>query len=201
MEVTLSWSIAVGLGLTWTPSSSAPTWVSVQSDHELKILDNATSSLKNQDFMIEWVFASYSFNSPVSLGIIEAWKIDNCKTWESNSTKIWKVWNDGYTISSGKCVSKLINDAVIASKATMAVGFAASLASPQGAWSMINQFQVLMLMPLTNSYFPSDIIQYLTGMELSIFSFNFVSLSKLPILRDFCGFFDFEQTDEYIYGK
>ena len=155
------------------------------------------------NFQLNEILAHILFKNPSSLLIVETWEVQNWKFWATNTTKTWRVWNDGFIIiSKGKgWASDSINDAVVASQATMAVGFAASLASPQGAWSMVNQFQILMLMPLTDSYFPSDIVLFLTGMEFSLFSFNFIPFQNFPFVNDFLNLFHFEQPDEYIYGK
>jgi hypothetical protein len=91
--------------------------------------------------------------------------------------------------------------AVAATQGAVALGIATSISSPQGAWSMVNQFQVLMLMPLTGAYFPPKVISFLTGMRISLFSFNIIPLKSVPGLNYILNLVDFEQKDEYFTGK
>ena len=54
------------------------------------------------------------------------------------------------------------------------------VSSPQAVWTMVNHFQLLLLMPMTGAYFPSEIIEYLTGMSISMFNFYFIPFPGLP---------------------
>lgn len=111
--------------------------------------------------------------------------------------------DSGYVkISNGEsCASDSVGDAVTATSATMAAGFAASMASPQGGWSMVNQFQILMLMPLTDAYMPPDIILFLTGLDFTMFTLGFMNISKIPGIKYFFNLFDFTQSDSYFSGN
>ena len=62
---------------------------------------------------------------------------------------------------------------------------------------MINQYQLLLLMPLTGAYFPKDIIDYFKGMSFTSLNLNFVPLPKVPLLKYAYEYFGFEQENEY----
>ena len=73
-----------------------------------------------------------------------------------------------------------------------------SVSSPQAVWMMVRQFQLLMLMPLTGAFFPSSIIQYLTGMSFMNFDFDFIPFPEIPFLDMLYDYFDFEHGHEYL---
>jgi len=72
------------------------------------------------------------------------------------------------------------------------------MSSPQALWIMVNQFQLLMLLPLTDVFVPKDIEDYFTGMSFLSFDFNFIPFSATPLLNSMFSYFGFEQEDEYL---
>ena len=59
-----------------------------------------------------------------------------------------------------------------------------SMSSPQSAFSIINQFQLLILLPLIGTYLPDDIVLFLSGMDFTLFSFSFIPIDKLLSFAD-----------------
>lgn len=56
----------------------------------------------------------------------------------------------------------------------MGIGFVATVtvslmtqSSPQAIWILISHFQLLLLMPLTDAYFPPEVIDYLAGLSFT----------------------------------
>jgi hypothetical protein len=72
-----------------------------------------------------------------------------------------------------------------------------SMSSPQTMFSIINQFQMFILLPMIGAYMPPKVIQVLLGMNFSIFSFSFIPLEKIPLISDLINFIDYDQNDEY----
>jgi hypothetical protein len=75
-----------------------------------------------------------------------------------------------------------------------------SMSSPQAIWIMVNQFQLLMLLPLTDVYMPKEIEDYLSGMSFTSFNFDFLPLSSIPKFKGIFEYFGFEQNDQYLQG-
>lgn len=71
------------------------------------------------------------------------------------------------------------------------------VSSPQAVWTMVNHFQLLLLMPMTGAYFPSEIIEYLTGMSISMFNFYFIPFPDIPFIDTIYSYFSFKQENEY----
>ena len=70
-----------------------------------------------------------------------------------------------------------------------------NMTSPAGIWSIINLFQMLMLLILTGAFIPETVRQYLIGMNFTLLSFNFVPLHKIPFISDFYSKMDIEQQN------
>ena len=68
--------------------------------------------------------------------------------------------------------------------------------SPVGMWAIINQFQMLLLLLLTGAYMPKAVRQYLSGMNVMFFNFNFIPFNKIPFIYDLYLWLEFEHNDE-----
>lgn len=94
--------------------------------------------------------------------------------------------------------SQVIAQSIVAAAAVISVGAAvATMSSPQGAFSMVNQFQLLILLPMLGTYIPNDIIQLLTGMSFTIFSFSFIPFGDIPFIEVILHAFEYDQDDFY----
>ena len=65
---------------------------------------------------------------------------------------------------------------------------------------MNKQLQLLLLVVLIRWYIPASVLQYLTGVKLSLFNFSFIPMSKFKIVSDINSYLDFEQTN-YRYSR
>ena len=82
---------------------------------------------------------------------------------------------------------------------SMAVAAAISLmnmSSPIGVWSIVNQFQMLMLMILTGAFIPETVRQYLAGMDFVSFNFDFIPFIEVPLISDLYLWMKFDQTND-----
>ena len=68
--------------------------------------------------------------------------------------------------------------------------------SPIGMWSLINQFQLLMLLLLTGTYMPKTVRQYLSNMDIVLFNLDFIPISRLPLISNLYDYMSFEQDNE-----
>lgn len=74
-----------------------------------------------------------------------------------------------------------------------------SKSSLQAVWSLINQFQLVLLLPLTGAYIPTSIIDYLSGLRFLNANFAFLRLQNIVIIDYLYDFLSFEQTQEYLH--
>ena len=71
-----------------------------------------------------------------------------------------------------------------------------NMSSPIGVWSIVNQFQMLMLMILTGAFIPETVRQYLAGMDFVSFNFDFIPFIEVPLISDLYLWMKFDQTND-----
>ena len=69
--------------------------------------------------------------------------------------------------------------------------------SPKGAWAMLNQLQVLILLPLMFGSFSDKITNYILSMDAALFSFNFISIKDVLPDQE-TGKVEFKQPNRYL---
>ena len=72
----------------------------------------------------------------------------------------------------------------------------ANMASPVGIWSIINQFQMLMLLILTGAFIPTTVKEYLSGMDFVFLNFDFIPFIDIPLISDLYTWMKFGQKNE-----
>ena len=75
-----------------------------------------------------------------------------------------------------------------------------SVRSPSGAFSMINQIQLFILLPTVPDSFPLKLESFIVGVDFTILSFDFLPTSSIPYVNDFKNWVDIPQTDEYFHN-
>ena len=96
-----------------------------------------------------------------------------------------------------------IQNAQTATQSTMgtSMGVAAAISlmnmsSPIGVWSIVNQFQMFMLLLLTGAFIPETVRQYLSGMDFVSLNFDFIPFIEVPLISDVYLWMKFEQTND-----
>ena len=168
-----------------------------------------------------WTWAGWSFSTKDTW--TEIWgdgkKFNsNVTYWDDGNTVSGDGWSSqwvtesGYECKGGNSTAKDIwllmakvpsQSAVVSSSATQAatgVGIGASagsslisMSSPAAIFIMINQFQMLLLLPLTGAYISDQVLFTITGMSMALFSFDFLKLEKISI---FYYLFDFLKINQ-----
>lgn len=69
------------------------------------------------------------------------------------------------------------------------------MTSPIGMWSIVNQFQMLLLLLLTRAFIPDKIREYLLGMDFTLMNFNFIPLNEVPMISIPYDWIEYEQYD------
>ena len=101
--------------------------------------------------------------------------------------------------------NSLADSSKTATKALLAAGVslsvvvsAASMSSPQGALSMLNQFQLFILLPMIGAYIPPNVIEVILSMDLAMFSFSMIPFEKIPLTSSLFKYIDYDQSDAYV---
>ena len=84
-----------------------------------------------------------------------------------------------------------IKQAQISTQSTIgaSMGLAASvsllnMSSPVGIWSIVNQFQMLLLLLLTGAFIPETVRQFLSGMDFALNIFGLIPFYKVPLISN-----------------
>jgi hypothetical protein len=151
--------------------------------------------------VIPWVVSNWLRCSPSDDTICTEWLSDYTlgiagKTWNNPSNSPNKETEE----DSGDetTTQETITQGIIAVGVFVSLGAAlASMSSPQSAFSMINQFQLYILLPMIGVYMPSKVVTYITGMSFTMFSFSFIPFEKIPLSSSIFDFFDYTQNEDY----
>ena len=142
------------------------------------------------------------FTKTVSL-LVVGWNVANCNQWLSTNSNSWSVWSDGYKLDNNSSIanntcgiahsastettSKAIVGAVAGISAAVSVW---NLSAPQGLWMTLNQFQLILLLLLTNSQIPTKVVDYLSGMKSTTWSFNIIPFKDIPGISSLINLID-----------
>ena len=93
--------------------------------------------------------------------------------------------------------AQIVTNVMIGSAMILGVFFSiVNMTSPVGIWSLVNQFQILILLLLTGAFIPKSIRQYLSGFEFLSLKFDFIPLNKIPLVSKLYVMMKFEQNKD-----
>lgn len=197
-------------------SNSAPSWVSVDAvTGALSFTAPVSKVSKVFEFAVDVSIQDDPVvrKKPVQLSVLPC-KVDNCVLWVVNNIEKCSKCKEEYELyeassSLHMCMQSEASDGaksvIYSTQALFALGLLIiipaiilSSTSPQSIWLMVGQFQLLMLLPMTGAYMPDDIVQYWAGMDFTLVSMSFLSLSNIPGFAQFIDVFGFDQEDWYL---
>ena len=136
-----------------------------------------------------------------------------CVGGELGITDVWVQWdlgydpNPDYSVWVGATVPLDAKSVAIASVTAALTGVAANVllsifTSTSGgstsSFGMMNQLQLVILIPILRTYLPTKIYNYLKSMNTSLFNIDFLPTSNSGSFIDFKGLFDYNQQNSYL---
>ena len=136
-----------------------------------------------------------------------------CIGGELGVTDVWIQWdlgydpNPDYSVWVGATVPLGTKSIAFASVAAALTGVAANailslFTSTSGgstsSFGMMNQLQLVILIPILGTYLPTKIYNYLKSMNTSLFNIDFLPTSNSGSFIDFKGLFDYNQQNSYL---
>ena len=185
-----------------------PSWISLDDiNGKLKVITPAIYQSSNYTFSLKTVTSEKPYSTYRKVYVQINWWISNCKYWEPNSSSKWSQWIDGYQVYSNlklwyssqvdetmNALSKLTISAIsVWMGISLLISFI-SISSLTGVWTMINSYQVLMLLLLTGAFFPKLITDFMSGFNFAMFSFGFIPILKIPIMNNVNKWFDYDKN-------
>mmetsp|Transcript_2553 Transcript_2553/g.2186 ORF Transcript_2553/g.2186 Transcript_2553/m.2186 type:complete len:95 (+) Transcript_2553:759-1043(+) len=70
--------------------------------------------------------------------------------------------------------------------------------SSQGLFSLFNQFQLLMLIPMLPISYPGKFKQFILGMDFTMLSLDFIPVEDIPLVDQISKWIDLSQSDAYL---
>lgn len=70
--------------------------------------------------------------------------------------------------------------------------------SIQALWSMINQFQFYILIPMVGAFIPYQLLEFLEGLDFTLFNFDFIPVSNKGTFGGFLEYFECDEEDDYL---
>ena len=68
--------------------------------------------------------------------------------------------------------------------------------SLQGMWSLFNQYQLTLILPLLKTFLFDEFIYFISGMEYLSFSLDFISFKHIGFFNSLHDYLDYDQSDE-----
>ena len=211
VTIDLPWSISGSSSITYSLQNSfgysVPSWVTLDIANRILIINTTgIAAGTTTSFYIRSESTTFIWDKTVNLQVVGC-NVQNWSTCQSNSSNSWQACNSGYYLvqdsSTKNYLCKLKEDKVGSTASTVtqsAVGAVVgatvvfsfwNMSNLQGIWITMNQFQLILLLLLTNSHIPKSIVDYLTGMKATTCSLNFIPFKDLPGLRYIVDWFDY----------
>jgi hypothetical protein len=148
---------------------------------------------------------SRTYNAIITL-IVTACPVSGWGVWGASGSGICLQWDNGYTLQSGKCYEDgLADNAIVGSQIAIGVTVVATLtasiltmSSFQSVWTIFNQIQLLMLLPLTKVYISPKVVDYLVGMSFVNLDFNFIPFENIPFVDFITSNIDYDSNNGYV---
>jgi hypothetical protein len=221
-SVASNYSISLTWGLDSSPvftyelvayeDYALPTWVSLNED-ESKLQISAPEQFETQTYILglQTTADGVILIRKISVTVVSC-SAAYCETWLETDINTWTKWISGYIFFNGdssnwvsSAVSSSVSNSKFASQGLLGVGVAAAIgtsiltkSSPQAAYAMINQIQLLMLIPLLGAYLDPDIFKFIQGMNFAILSANILpseGIGSTSIIKDIL---DYPQPNDYL---
>ena len=164
----------------------------------------------NYSYGISYLSGDVNITSENTIGVYMC-GISNCASCQyTTRDTACTTCDTGYTLSSGgsNCEEGLIEDetveaiatttkavvgATVAVSAASSVSGASSASSGPSLWALINQYQLIILLPMLGTYLENDFEFYITEFELMSFDFDFMDFIKFPFIDSQVDGIDYQQ--------
>ncbi|CAI2379909.1 unnamed protein product [Moneuplotes crassus] len=200
---------AISFSLNQTGSDNIPDWVTLDANNQQLYLNVTPTVVEDTVYKFSLLI---QFNSEQHYKefeiIVEACLVDNCDQCKLRESDQCKTCSSGHSASSDlkKCINTEVAEGTVETAQAMILGgmvlssgcSLVSFSSASGMFSMVNSFQLLILLPLIPQYFSEKVINFLSGMSFTMFSFDFIDLNEIPFVEYLTSWISLPQTDDYL---
>ena len=132
---------------------------------------------------------------------VNKWSVAYCSKWEASNMNDCNTWNTRYKLDGDSSLNNntwveipLSTTALTTVNSMMSASVILSmcnLSTPQGLWMTMDQFQLILLLLLANANIPQMVVDYLSGMKDTTWSFNFIPFKDIPGMSQLLNKVDF----------
>ena len=224
----LSWSTTGSTSILYSLSGynggAVPSWVALSTSTGAMTISTPTITSSSSD--VSFYIVSQignpikNFNKLITLRVNKC-SSSNCQSWSTTDSTKWVSCKIGYELSSGSWVATSTSTTAItttvqevpesvetlgtSSKAvtgstvvTAVVSNMLSSSSLSSIWSMLNQLQLLFLIPLTQIYLPYSVSEFILGNKFAFSPFEFIPVQKIEYLDDLIDWFNYGQSNSFV---
>jgi len=165
-----------------------PSWIVLDEANQLlNITPPQVSSVTQYTYYIETDVYSTIFSRKIQLTVTP-----------SNSSSLSQTAKS--TVLFGIQGEKLVATAAAASITVSVCSAIFTGGGFQGFWGLVGQYQFYILIPLIGPSVPQKILDFLEGIQLCLFNFNFFDTQDIPVFSNIEDFFDCESETDYYFS-
>ncbi|CAI2381325.1 unnamed protein product [Moneuplotes crassus] len=216
VQLNFTWACAqsvnytdIAFSLVKTGSNVIPGWVSMNPDsQELRL--NTTPKLDKDttfNFSLEIAFDNQVYHKKFKI-TVEQCSILNCEVCQLGASNLCETCATDYEATDGqKSCSKIASmpgaTEAAAAMVTSSVAIASassvlSLSSVNSIFSIMNSLQLAVLLPLVPDYISPKVLDFLSSMGFTMFSFDFIEFKEIPFVKAISDWVSYPQSDEYL---
>ena len=112
----------------------------------------------------------------------------------------WTEWVDGNIPRNSKMIALFTLIAIsLGISLNLLISALTSATSPQSKFGLINQIQLLLILPLINCYYPEKVMDFIKAMKSSLFTLSFLPMDQSETIIDLKNMFKTAQYNSYMY--
>ncbi|CAI2381330.1 unnamed protein product [Moneuplotes crassus] len=216
VQVDFTWACAqsgnytdISFSLVPTSSNTIPEWVQMDAAKQELHLNTTPKLTEEKTFYFS---LEISFNTEVHHKrfeiTVEECNIMNCEVCQLSSPDLCETCTTDYEATDGQkscseitsmpgateaAAAMVTSSVVLASASSML-----SLTSINSIFSIMNSMQLGVLLPLVPDYISPKVLDFLSSMGFTMFSFDFIKFKDIPFVEAISNWVSYPQSDEYL---
>ncbi|CAI2379662.1 unnamed protein product [Moneuplotes crassus] len=200
-NISLTCSVGGSTPMTHTvvqySSQALPPSVSLDdSTYQLTMSSDSFTSAHTYRFVIETVIGATTYTKTVRISVNIPVVTTNPTSTTNSSSSGEPAANETETPQAVSMTKTVTQTAVGGGIALGAISGALSSSSPHNLWTLMNQFQMFLLLNLLGANLHQYIKDYLAGFEFANFNLEFFSIQNIHFVNDFFQFFSCKESNE-----
>ena len=191
LPIDLTWTIinttVIKYSLVQIGTNPVPSWISLGSNIASLVMTTPdVASNTTYTFYVQAVINGLSYLKTIKIQVID--------------TTVLKTTSTTSTTSTPTVVSVLSSTMIFASAIVVLCGCLSALTGSSSTsliWSLVNLYQMMMLLPLIGAYIHVYVVDFIKGVQFSILSFSFFDDQQQAMISKL-SYFECKQDNQYL---